>query len=77
MTVMYFSLCVIKYFLNIISPKNDMTAKIISLFADYPNIDIRAMGFTVGWENEPLWKLPEQCFAEQNSGNLIKSEEKL
>lgn len=52
----YFSLCVIKYFLNIISPKNDMTNKIENLLADYPNIDISAMGFTVDWKNEPLWK---------------------
>ena len=51
----YFSLCIIKYFLNIISPHNDMKAKIDALLADYPDIDIAAMGFPRGWENEPLW----------------------
>lgn len=52
----FFSLCVIKYFLNIISPNNDMTDKIKVLLKEYPNIDINAMGFTSGWSNEPLWK---------------------
>ena len=52
----YFSLCIIKYFLDVISPNNDMKAKIDMLLADYPSIDITAMGFPVGWENEPLWR---------------------
>ena len=52
----YFSLCIIKYFLDIISPNNDMKAKIDTLLAEYPSIDITAMGFPVGWENEPLWR---------------------
>ena len=52
----YFDLCIIKYFLNIISPNNDMKAKIDSLLADYLAIDTVAMGFPRGWENEPLWR---------------------
>ena len=52
----FFSLCVIKYFLNIISPKNDMTSKLVKLLSDYSNIDINAMGFVANWEQEPLWK---------------------
>ena len=52
----YFSLCIIKYFLNIISPNNDMKAKINALLANYPAIDTAAMGFPHGWENEPLWQ---------------------
>ena len=51
----YFNLCIIKYFLDIISPNNDMKAMIDALFADYPSIDINAMGFPRGWESEPLW----------------------
>ena len=54
----YFNLCIIKYFLNIISPNNDMKAKIEALLSAYPSIDINAMGFPRGWENEPLWSLP-------------------
>ena len=52
----FFSLCVIKYFLNIISPKNDMTSKLVKLLSDYPNIDINAMGFVANWVQEPLWR---------------------
>ena len=52
----YFDLCIIKYFLNIISPNNDMRGKIEALLSDFPSIDINAMGFPRGWENEPLWQ---------------------
>ena len=52
----YFSLCIIKYFLNIISPNNDMKAKVDALLSAYPSIDITAMGFPRGWESEPLWQ---------------------
>ncbi len=52
----YFNLCIIKYFLNIISPNNDMKSKINTLLAGFPDIDIAAMGFPRGWESEPLWQ---------------------
>ncbi len=47
----YLSLCIIKYFLDIISPNNDMKAKIDALFAEYPAIDTAAMGFPGGKVN--------------------------
>ena len=40
----YFSLCIIKFFLNIISPNNDMKDKIDTLLSTYPSIDTNAMG---------------------------------
>jgi len=52
----YFNLCIIKYFLNIISPNNDMKAKVDALLAAYPSIDVTAMGFPRRWESEPLWQ---------------------
>ena len=52
----YFNLCIIKYFLNIISPNNDMLAKLRWLFVDFPEIDLKALGFPLGWESEPLWQ---------------------
>lgn len=54
----YFDLCIIKYFLNIISPNNDMKDKIQTLLSAFPSIDISAMGFPCGWEAEPLWNIP-------------------
>lgn len=53
----YYDLCIIKYFLDIISPNNDILDKMNKLFATFPEIDKAALGFPVGWENEPLWQL--------------------
>ena len=52
----YFDICIIKYFLDVISPGNDMPGKLRWLFIDFPEIDLRALGFPEGWEFEPLWK---------------------
>ena len=52
----YFDMCIIKYFLNIISPGNDMLDKMQALFTEYPEVDLGALGFPLGnWQNEPLW----------------------
>ena len=40
----YFDMCIIKYFLNIISPGNDMLDKMQALFAEYPEVDLGALG---------------------------------
>lgn len=52
----YFNLCIIKYFLDVISPQNDMRDKLLKLLSDYPSIDLAAMGFPQGWQQEPLWQ---------------------
>ena len=52
----YYNLCLIRYFLNVISPANNLKEKLVNLFQQYPSIDLTAMGFTKGWELEPLWK---------------------
>ncbi len=44
------------YWLNAIKPHNDFTQKFKSLLSQYPSIDIRAMGFPLDWEKEPLWR---------------------
>ena len=33
-----------------------MASKLRWLFIEYPNIDLRAMGFPKGWEMEPIWQ---------------------
>ncbi|MBQ6771188.1 MAG: Abi family protein [Bacteroidales bacterium] len=30
--------------------------KLLNLLADYPSIDQAAMGFPLGWQQEPLWQ---------------------
>ena len=52
----YFNLCIIKYFLDIISPQNDMRDKLLKLLTDFPSIDLAAMGFPQSWQQEPLWQ---------------------
>jgi len=52
----FYNICIIKWFIDIISPDNDMKQHLLDLLAAYPNADIRAMGFPKDWENEPLWK---------------------
>lgn len=52
----YFRLCIIKYLLYSVSPNNSLKNKLLELLKQYPTIDIKAMGFTADWQNEPLWK---------------------
>lgn len=52
----YFNLCIIKYFINQIYNKNELTTKLKDLLSAYPLIDKNAMGFPSKWEDEPLWK---------------------
>jgi abortive infection bacteriophage resistance protein len=51
----YYRICIIKYLLFTVSPKNRFTQKLKSLLSEYPTIDIKAMGFPTDWQNEQLW----------------------
>ena len=51
----YYNICIITYFLDIISPNNDMLEKMNRLFEAFPEIDKAALGFPSGWKNDPLW----------------------
>lgn len=53
---LYIHLCLMKYMLNTIIPKNEFTQKLINLFEKYPNVDPNALGMKPDWQNEPLWK---------------------
>ena len=68
----YFDMCIIKYFLDIISPGNDMLSKMQSLFAEYPEVDLRALGFPSGnWQDEPLWCIFAHLVVAYYSRNLL------
>ncbi len=45
----------IQYLLQSINTNNTFQEKLHSLFNKYPLIDKNALGFTNGWENEPMW----------------------
>ncbi len=51
----YFLLSMIIYWLNIINPNHAFKQKLFRLLKSYPMVDVRAMGFPVGWETEVIW----------------------
>lgn len=53
----YFMLCIIRYLLQTVNPSSSFTNKLHTLFALYPTIDKKALGFSVVWETEAFWKL--------------------
>jgi len=52
---LYFRICIIKYLLFTVSPNNRFSTKLKGLLAEFPAIDVRAMGFPEGWQSEFLW----------------------
>ncbi|WP_316746879.1 Abi family protein [Pedobacter gandavensis] len=53
--MLYIHLCCIKYLLNIVQPKNDLTTQLTALLGKYPNVDPNALGLKINWTKEPLW----------------------
>lgn len=53
---LYVHMCLMRYILNTILPKNDFPKKLNDLFVKYPNVDPEALGMKPDWQNEPLWK---------------------
>jgi abortive infection bacteriophage resistance protein len=53
---LYAQLCTIAYLLNVIKRNNGFALQLKALLAQYPNVDVCAMGFPVNWRNELLWK---------------------
>lgn len=52
----FFDICIIKWFIDLVSPGNDMKRHLQRLLVDFPMIDTKAMGFPADWLDEPLWK---------------------
>ena len=52
----YFILSMTVYLLDIINPNHSFVERFKDLLSRYPSIDVRAMGFPAGWENEDIWK---------------------
>ena len=53
----YFVLCMIVYLLNTVNPAHSFIPRFKELLNRYPQIDVTAMGFPSGWENEGLWQV--------------------
>lgn len=52
----FFTLCILKHFIDIIRPDNDFKQNLLALLEKYPMIDTQAMGFVDNWLEQPLWE---------------------
>jgi hypothetical protein len=56
MVKLYPQLCYMQYMQVQIHGNDEFKQKLKGLLNNHPNVDITAMGFIDGWENEPLWR---------------------
>ncbi len=52
----FFTLCILKHFVDIIHPGNSFKQNLVCLLSKYPMVDTAAMGFVNDWQSQPLWK---------------------
>lgn len=52
----FYTLCIIKYLVDVAAPDNDMATQLRWLLLQFPQIDLQAMGFPPNWEMEALWQ---------------------
>lgn len=52
----FFTLCILKHFMDVIRPQNTFKHDLMSLLGKYPMVDTNAMGFPANWQDEPLWR---------------------
>ena len=50
---LYAVLCCTAYWMESINGKSHFVSGLKNLIAKYPMVDVAAMGFPAGWENEP------------------------
>lgn len=52
---LYYVLCIIQYLLQTINPNNTFSDRLKELLAEFPSVDVHAMGFPTEWDKESLW----------------------
>ena len=53
---LYYRICMIRYLLFSISPRNSFKERLMDLFKAYPTVDKKAMGFPQNWEQDDFWQ---------------------
>lgn len=53
----FFTLCILKHFVDIIKTDNVFKPCLITLLSKYPMVDTTAMGFIQDWKEQPLWNI--------------------
>jgi abortive infection bacteriophage resistance protein len=51
----FYNICILKWFVDELEPDNNFREQLEDLLAEYPTVDIRAMGFPDNWREKPLW----------------------
>lgn len=51
----FYIISIILYFLSIINPTSHFKNKLLTLFKNYPMIDLASMGFPINWDKEKLF----------------------
>ena len=52
----YFQISSMAYLLQSISPGNRFSLRLSDLFAKYPSVKFKEVGFPANWKTQPLWK---------------------
>ena len=69
---LYAQLCCLAYMEQTVDPQCGFVRRLKALLRKYPMVDVAAMGFPSGWEQEPLWKTSDEgvTFAKRCKGVL-------
>lgn len=71
----YARLCCLVYWLNAIDGENGFVEDLKALLVSHPNVDVAAMGFPEGWDEEPLWKDKKSTSDEDAGSDAVESDE--
>jgi abortive infection bacteriophage resistance protein len=52
---LYFQICAVRYLLFTAYPETDFNEHFKALVAEFPKVKLSQMGFSNGWESEPIW----------------------
>lgn len=55
--MLYIHACCMKYLLDVASPGHHYKTKLADMFIKYPSVDLKALGFPLKWQEEPLWQV--------------------
>lgn len=52
-------LCILNHLMRQVSPNTSWDKRLHELLADFPEVDLRAMGFPQNWQQDPFWQSPD------------------
>ncbi|GAB3465148.1 Abi family protein [Azotobacter salinestris] len=51
-------LCILNHLMRQVSPHTSWDRRLHDLLAEFPEVDLRAMGFPQDWQQDPFWQAP-------------------